>query len=50
MSGPWYECVGPTAEEVRKDVQVNMLDKLIDADTKLIDDKHSGKFISNLKN
>ena len=20
MSGPWYECVGPTAEEVRKDV------------------------------
>ena len=20
MSGPWYECVGPTAQEVRKDV------------------------------
>ncbi len=38
------------SEEVRKDVQVNMLDKLIDADTKLIDAKHSGKFISNLTN
>ena len=36
------------SEEVRKDVQVNMLDNLIDADTKLIDSKHSGKFISNL--
>ena len=20
MSGPWYECAGPTAEAVRKDV------------------------------
>ena len=20
MSGPWYECAGPTAKEVRKDV------------------------------
>ena len=38
------------SEEVRKDVQVNMLDKLIDADTRLIDNKHSGKFISNLTN
>ena len=38
------------SEEVRKDVQVNMLDRLIDADTKLIDNKHSGKFISNLTN
>ena len=38
------------SEEVRKDVQVNMLDNLIDADTKLIDGKHSGKFISNLTN
>ena len=38
------------SEEVRKDVQVNMLDNLIDADTKLIDNKHSGKFISNLTN
>ena len=38
------------SEEVRKDVQVNMLDNLIEADTKLIDSKHSGKFISNLTN
>ena len=38
------------SEEVRKDVQVNMLDNLIDADTKLIDNKHSGKFIANLTN
>ena len=27
-----------------------MLNNLIDADTKLIDNKHSGKFISNLTN
>ena len=38
------------SEEVRKDVQVNMLNNLIDADTKLFDNKHSGKFISNLTN
>ena len=38
------------AAEVRKDVQVHMINNLIDADTKLIDDKHSGKFISNLIN
>ena len=38
------------SEEVRKDVQVSMLNNLIDADTKLIDNKHSGKFISNLTN
>ena len=38
------------SEEVRKDVQVNMLNNLIDADTKLIDNKHSGKFIANLTN
>ncbi len=38
------------AAEVRKDVQVHMINNLIDADTKLIDDKHSGKFISNLTN
>ena len=38
------------AAEVRKDVQVQMINNLIDADTKLIDDKHSGKFISNLTN
>ena len=38
------------AAEVRKDVQVHMINNLIDADTKLINDKHSGKFISNLTN
>ena len=31
-------------------MSVNMLNNLIDADTKLIDNKHSGKFISNLTN
>ena len=36
------------SEDVKKDVQVDMLNNLIDADTKLIDNKHSGKFISNL--
>ena len=35
------------SEEVRKEVQVNMLNNLIDADTKIIDNKHIGKFISN---
>ena len=38
------------SEDVKKDVQVDMLNNLIDADTKLIDNKHSGKFISNLTN
>ena len=38
------------SENVRRDVQVDMLNNLIDADTKLIDNKHSGKFISNLTN
>ncbi len=38
------------SEEVRKDVQIDMFDSLIKADTKLIDGKHSGKFISNLTN
>ena len=38
------------SEEVRKDVQVQMLNNLIDADTKLIDSKHTGKFISNITN
>jgi subfamily B ATP-binding cassette protein MsbA len=37
-------------EEVRKDLQCNMLDNLISADTKLIDDKHTGTFISTLTN
>jgi subfamily B ATP-binding cassette protein MsbA len=38
------------AEEVRKDIQTDMFNSLIKADTKLIDNKHSGKFISNLTN
>ena len=38
------------AEEVRKDVQQDMLKTLIQADTQLIDSQHSGKFISNLTN
>ncbi|MDA9084644.1 ABC transporter ATP-binding protein/permease [Candidatus Pelagibacter sp.] len=38
------------AEEVRKDLQCDMLNNLISADTKLIDGKHTGKFISILTN
>ena len=38
------------AEEVRKDMQCDMLGNLISADTKLIDGKHTGKFISILTN
>ena len=38
------------AEDVRKDIQTDMFRTLIDADTKVIDNKHSGKFISNLTN
>ncbi|MDC3036590.1 ABC transporter ATP-binding protein/permease, partial [Candidatus Pelagibacter sp.] len=38
------------AEEVRKDIQIDMFGSLIKADTKLIDNKHSGKFITNLTN
>ena len=38
------------SEEVRKDIQVDMFSSLIKADTKLIDQKHSGKFITNLTN
>ena len=38
------------SENVRKDVQCDMFNSLINADTKLIDNKHSGKFISNLTN
>jgi len=38
------------SEEVRKDLQCDMLSNLISADTKLIDDKHTGKFISTLTN
>ena len=38
------------AEEVRKDIQIDMFSSLINADTKLFDKKHSGEFISNLSN
>ena len=38
------------AAEVRKDMQIDMFASLIKADTKLIDNKHSGKFITNLTN
>jgi len=35
-------------EEVKKKLQFDMLRSLISADTQFIDEKHSGKFISNL--
>ena len=38
------------AEEVRKDIQTDMFSSLIKADTKLVDNKHSGKFVTNLTN
>jgi len=36
------------AEEIKKVLQSQMVKSLINADTQLIDQKHSGKFISNL--
>ena len=36
------------AEEIKKILQSDMIKSLINADTQLIDQKHSGKFISNL--
>ena len=36
------------AENIKKKLQYDMLDTLISADTQSIDEKHSGKFISNL--
>ena len=36
------------AEDVKKNVQIDMLKSLIKADTGLIDNKHTGKFVSNL--
>ena len=36
------------AEEIKKVLQLQMVRSLINADTQLIDKKHSGKFISNL--
>ena len=35
------------SEEVRKDIQTDMFASLIKADTQLVDNKHSGKFITN---
>ena len=36
------------AEDVKRNIQSDMLNNLLKADTKLIDKKHSGKYISNL--
>jgi subfamily B ATP-binding cassette protein MsbA len=38
------------SENVRKDIQSDMFSSLIKADTQLVDNKHSGKFITNLTN
>ena len=38
------------AEEVKTNVQKDMMKALISADTKLIETKHTGKFVSNLTN
>ena len=38
------------SEEVRRDIQTDMFSSLIVADTKVVDNKHSGKFIANLTN
>ena len=38
------------SEEVRKDIQTDLFSTLVRADTQLIDNKHSGKFITNLNN
>ena len=37
-----------TSEEVKKSIQINMLSSFIKADTETIDDKHTGKYISNI--
>ena len=36
------------AEEVKKEIQINMLTSFIEADTENIENKHTGKYISNL--
>ena len=36
------------AEEVKKSIQIDMLSSFIKSDTEKIEDKHSGKYISNL--
>ena len=38
------------SQNVRRDMQVDMFKSLINADTKVIDNKHSAKFITNLTN
>ena len=38
------------SEEVKKDIQKDIFASLLKADTQIIDDKHSGKFIANLTN
>ncbi len=38
------------SEEVKKDIQIDIFSSLLKADTTIIDNKHSGKFISNLTN
>ncbi len=38
------------SENVRRDIQVDMFSALIKADTQYVDNKHSGKFITNLTN
>ena len=36
------------SEEVKKMLQINMLKSFINADTQIIESKHTGKYISNL--
>ena len=38
------------AEDVRKDIQNDLLDTIIKSDTQFMDDSHTGKFISNIIN
>ena len=38
------------AENVKKNIQTDMMASLINADTKVIDNKHTGKIVSNLTN
>jgi len=38
------------SENVRRDIQLDMFASLIKADTQIVDNKHSGKFITNLTN
>jgi subfamily B ATP-binding cassette protein MsbA len=38
------------AEDVRKDIQTDLLDTIIKSDTQFMDDSHTGNFITNLTN